>query len=78
MQEFPGCDVESLKRKFHSCHRKKIPTENSNMSEEIRMAKRVKYLIGDRVPIGGNQKSTICLGTPLVVMLVIQIQQQHW
>ena len=52
--KFPGCDVESLRRKFHSCHRKIIPTGNPNMPEKIRITKRVKYLIGDRASIGGG------------------------
>ena len=52
---YPGRDVESLRRKYTSLHRKKIPTGDPNIPPEVRLAKRVKHLIGD--------KAEVCDGT---------------
>ena len=53
---YPGRDVDSIRRKFINCHRKKVPTGDPDCPEEIRLAKRVKYLIGDRANLGGGQE----------------------
>ena len=53
---YPGRDVDSICRKFINCHRKKVPTGDPDCPEEIRLAKRVKYLIGDRANLGGGQE----------------------
>ena len=53
--QYPGRDVESLRRKYTSLHRKKIPTGDPNIPPEVRLAKRVKHLIGD--------KAEVCDGT---------------
>ena len=37
---FPGRDVDSLRRKYTTLHRKKIPTGDPNMPPEVRLAKR--------------------------------------
>ena len=41
--EFPGWYVDSLRRKYTSIHRKKVPTRNLKMPNEVRLAKKVKY-----------------------------------
>ena len=53
-QNFPGHNLDSLCHKYHSSHRKKIPTGDPNMPPEIRMAKQVKHQIGDRACLGGG------------------------
>ena len=45
--DFPGQDVEYLCRKYTVIQREKVPTGDLNMPEEVRLAKKVKYLIGD-------------------------------
>ena len=51
-ERYPGRDVISLRRKFQSLHRRRVPTGDPNMPEEIRLAKEVKELIGRRAHIG--------------------------
>ena len=51
---YPGRDVDSIRRKFHSLHRKKVPTGDPNMPIEVKMAKRVKYLIVDKAELCGG------------------------
>ena len=53
-QEYPGRDVESIRRKYNTLHRKQVPTGNPNISPEILAAKRVKRKIGDKADIGGG------------------------
>ena len=53
---YPGRSVESLRRKYHSLHRKKIPTGDPLMPAEVRLAKRVKYLIGNRASMGNGEE----------------------
>ena len=45
--EFLGRYVDSLRRKYTSIHREKVPTGDPNMPEEVRLAKKLKYMIGD-------------------------------
>ena len=52
--EFPGQDVDSLRRKYTSIHVKKVPTGDPNIPEEMRLAKKVKYMIGDHTQLGGG------------------------
>ena len=49
---YEGRDVDSIRRKFASLHRRQIPTGDPAMPEEVRLAKHVKYLIGDKANIG--------------------------
>ena len=49
---FPGRDVVSLRRKFTTLHRKKIPTGDPNMPPAVRLAKQVKYAIADKAELG--------------------------
>ena len=53
---FPGRDVDSVRRKYASLHRKSIPTGDPSMPEEVRLAKHVKYRIGDKANIGGDDE----------------------
>ena len=52
--KFTGHDVDSLRRKHTSIQRKKVPIINPNMLEEVCLAKKIKYMIGDRVNLGGG------------------------
>ena len=45
--EFPGRAVDSLRRKYTSIHQKKVTTRDPNMPEEVRSAKKIKYMIVD-------------------------------
>ena len=49
---YEGRDVDSIRRKFASLHRRQIPTGDPAMPEEVRLAKHVNYLIGDKANIG--------------------------
>ena len=53
---FPGRDVDGLRRKYTSVYRKKVPTGNPNIPLEVEMAKKVKYLIGDKAMVGGGSE----------------------
>ena len=44
--EFPGRDVNSIRRKYILLHRKKIPTVNPRMPLGVRMDKCIEYKIG--------------------------------
>ena len=48
---YPGRDKESIVRKYTALHRRKIPTGDPNMPPEIRLAKRIKYAIGDKAEL---------------------------
>jgi hypothetical protein len=54
--DFPGRDVDSLRRKYGVLHRKPIPTGDPSMPPEVLLAKRVKYAIGDKATIGDGQE----------------------
>ena len=49
---FPGRDVDSLRRKFTTLHREKIPTGDPNMPLEVRLVKKVKCAISDKAELG--------------------------
>jgi hypothetical protein len=53
--QYPGRDVESLRRKYTNMHRKKAPTGDPNCPPAIKLAKKVKYLIGERAELGGGE-----------------------
>ena len=50
--EFPGRGVDILQMKYTSFHRKKLPTGDPNMPQEVCLAKKVKYMIGDWAQLG--------------------------
>ena len=50
-QQYPGRDVESLRRKYVTTHRRKVPTGDPTCPAEVRLAKRVKVLIGEKADL---------------------------
>ena len=50
-EQYSGRDKDSIVRKFTQLHRRKIPTGDPNMPPEIRLAKRIKYGIGDKAEL---------------------------
>ena len=51
-QQYPGRDVESLRRKYTTTHMRKVPTGDPTCPAEVRLAKRVKMLIGEKADLG--------------------------
>ena len=72
-QTYPGRDEPSIRRKYHSLHRKNIPTGDPTMPPEVREAKRTKYMIADKANIGDGEEefnveeSSFTPNTPNVV-----------
>ena len=56
--DFPttGRTVDSLRRKYASLHRKKIPTGDPECPVEVKKAKRVKRLIGIKADLGCGEE----------------------
>ena len=52
--EFLVCNVDSLRQKYKLIHEKKVLTGNLNMPEEVCLAKKVKYMIRNRVQLRGG------------------------
>ena len=52
LENYPGRDIDSLQCNYTSTHRKKIPTCDLNMPAEVKLAKKVNYLIGDKAELG--------------------------
>ncbi|PXF49576.1 hypothetical protein BWQ96_00646 [Gracilariopsis chorda] len=44
--------VDSIKRKFATLHRRKIPTGDPRMPDDVRRAKRLRFRMGERADIG--------------------------
>ena len=65
-QNYPGHDIESIRPKDNSLHRKQAQTANPNIPPEILAAKRVKHKIGDKADIGGEEEGNYDLETGLV------------
>lgn len=53
---YAGRTVNSLRRKYKILHRKPIPTGDPTIPSEVKQAKRVKFMIGQRVNIGGGEE----------------------
>jgi hypothetical protein len=53
---YPGRDINSLRRKYGTLYRKGIPTGDPDCPPEVRQAKRVKYMIGDKANIGDGEE----------------------
>lgn len=60
-RNYPGRDIESIRRKYNTLHRKQVQTGNPNIPPEILAAKRVKRLIGDKADIGGGEEENFDL-----------------
>ncbi|KAI0556986.1 hypothetical protein FGB62_361g02 [Gracilaria domingensis] len=54
---YPACkrNVDSLRRKFASLHRQKVPTGNSHCPPEVQRAKRIIKLIKEKSEIGNAE-----------------------
>eukprot|EP00536_Pseudo-nitzschia_multiseries_P007992 jgi/Psemu1/19252/gm1.19252_g len=48
--------VENLRRKYNDLYRKQIPTGDPNCPKEVKLAKRVKYLIKGKQGVGDGQE----------------------
>lgn len=55
-KQHPGRDVESIRRKYNSLHRKQVITGAPNIPPEILAAKVVKRKIGLKAEIGGDEE----------------------
>lgn len=49
--KFPGRDTDSLRRKYTSTHRRKVPTGDPDCPPEVREAKRIKMAIGSKAEL---------------------------
>lgn len=47
-KSYPGREVDSIKRKFATIHRRKAPSGDPNIPEYVRMAKELKDMIRDK------------------------------
>jgi hypothetical protein len=50
--DFPGREVDSLRRKFSPLHRKKIPAGDARCPKEVKLAKRIKHNISLCADVG--------------------------
>lgn len=58
---YPGQDINSIRRKYHTLHHRQIPIGDPNCPSDVKLAKRVKYTIGDKADIGdGEEKFDMC------------------
>ena len=55
-KDFPRREVDALKKKFSMIHRRKAPTGNPIVPQEVQLAKRCKKMIGDRALLGGGEE----------------------
>lgn len=53
---YPGRDVDSLRRKFAQIANTKVPTGNPNCPQWVRIAKRAKIAIAERADIGDGEE----------------------
>eukprot|EP00536_Pseudo-nitzschia_multiseries_P014811 jgi/Psemu1/40201/gm1.40201_g len=50
-EKYPGRDTDSIRNKYIRLYRKKMPTGDPIKSWDVKQAKEIKYLIGDRASI---------------------------
>ena len=55
-EEYPGRDVDALRRKYNVLHRKKCPTGDPNIPWEVKLSKDIKYKIGGKTSLGGGEE----------------------
>ena len=55
-ETYPYRDVRSIRRKFTSLHRRNIPTGDPDCPEEVKLAKRVFYLLGQKAAVGDGEE----------------------
>ena len=55
-QKYPRRDVDSIRRKYSTLHRKSIPTGDPLCPPLVKQAKQIKHLIGSRASIGDAEE----------------------
>ena len=54
--QYPGRCHDSIRRKFNTLGRKKIPTGDPNCPEDVKLAKRIRWQIGNRAAVGDAEE----------------------
>ena len=54
---FPGREADSIRRKYNELHKKNVPSGDPNIPEDIQLARRVKYEIGIKADVCGDEDS---------------------
>ena len=57
--EYPGRCKQSIMRKYAGLYRKGTPTGDPNCPDNVKLAKRVKYAIGNRAAIGDGEEQYV-------------------
>ena len=61
---YAGREIESLRHKFAQLHRVKTPTGDPRCPQEVKLAKRIKYIISSRADVGdGTEEMDLATGT---------------
>ena len=55
-------DINSIRRKWQKRHQMKIPNDDPEIPDEVRVAKRIHYTIGSKADLG-TEKDTFVLAT---------------
>jgi len=58
---YPGREVNPHRRKYHTLHRKLIPTGDPNIPPEVLQAKRIKHLIGQEACTTDGEEAYDCI-----------------
>ena len=60
---YPGQEVDSIRRKYSTLHRKSSPTSDLDMPPEVRQAKQIKFKIGEEANVACTRdKEKECSG----------------
>ena len=54
--QYPGRCQESIRRKYNGLSRRKIPTGDPNCPEDVKLAKRIRWAIGNRASVGDAEE----------------------
>ena len=65
--EFTSQSVDSIRRKYQDFHRKYVPTGDAHCPDDVSLAKRVKYAIGDKTNLGGGEEDYVLEENSFVV-----------
>jgi hypothetical protein len=57
--EYPGRCKNGIMRKYTALHRKGIPTGDPNCPEDVRLAKRIKYELGNKAAVGDAEEEFV-------------------
>ena len=55
-QQYPSRDKDAIRQKYNLLHQKNIPTGDPNCPEEVKLAKHVKYYIGQKACLGDAEQ----------------------